>query len=83
MAATLKTDDLGLKVYVSAQIIDLASLRAHLESAKSEKGSEVSLMTDLGSEGQIEFKLPQRYNLDAHLRGSLKMTPGVLYFEDV
>ena len=83
MAATLKTDDLGLKVYVSAQIIDLASLRAQLETAKAERGSEISLMTDLGSEGQIEFKLPQRYNLDAHLRGSLKMTPGVLYFEDV
>ena len=83
MAATLKTDDLGLKVHVSAHLIDLASLRARLESAKTERGGEISLMSDLGSEGQIEFKLPQRYNLDAHLRGSLKMMPGVLYFEDV
>ena len=43
----------------------------------------VSLAGDLGSEGEIEVKLPARYNLDAHLRGWLKTVPGVLYFEDV
>ena len=83
MSATLKTDDLGLKVHVSAQVINLAELRAQLEVARSEKGGEISLVSDLGSEGQIEFKLPQRYNLDAHVRGALKQMTGVLYYEDV
>ncbi|CAL4867728.1 DNA polymerase III subunit alpha [Asticcacaulis sp. MM231] len=83
MSATLKTDDLGLKVHVSAQVINLAELRAQLEVARSDKGGEISLVSDLGSEGQIEFKLPQRYNLDAHVRGALKQMTGVLYYEDV
>jgi DNA polymerase-3 subunit alpha len=83
MAATLNTGDMGLKVHVSAQIIDLAQLRAQLETSKSPSGGEISLLSDLGGEGQIEVKLPQRYSLDAHLRGRLKAVPGVLYFEDV
>jgi DNA polymerase-3 subunit alpha len=83
MSATLKTDDLGLKVHVSAQVINLAELRAQLEVARSDKGGEISLVSDLGSEGQIEFKLPLRYNLDAHVRGALKQMTGVLYYEDV
>ncbi|HVZ30520.1 MAG TPA: DNA polymerase III subunit alpha [Asticcacaulis sp.] len=83
MATTLNTGDMGLKVHVSAQVIDLAQLRAQLETSKSSSGGEISLLSDLGGEGQIEVKLPQRYSLDAHLRGRLKAMPGVLYFEDV
>jgi DNA polymerase-3 subunit alpha len=83
MKDTLKTDDMGLKVHVSAQIINLAEFREQLEVSRSPKGGQISLLSDLGGEGEIEFKLPQRYNLDAHLRGMLKHMPGVLYFEDV
>lgn len=83
MATSLKTDDLGLKVHVSAQVIDLGQLRTYLEQAKSPNGGEVSLLSDLAGQGEIEIKLPQRYNLDAQLRGTLRTMPGVLYFEDV
>ncbi|MDI7774850.1 DNA polymerase III subunit alpha [Asticcacaulis sp. EMRT-3] len=83
MANALKIDDMGLRVHVSAQIIDLADLRARLEVSKSPRGGEISLAGDLGGEGEVEFRLPQRYSLDAHLRGQLKAMPGVLYFEDV
>jgi DNA polymerase III subunit alpha len=83
MATSLKTDEMGLKVHVSAQIVDLARLKARLEESSSPNGGEIRLMSDLGGAGEVEFKLPARYNLDAQLRGSLKMMPGVLYFEDV
>ncbi len=83
MAASLKTDDMGLKVHVSAQVIDLAELKTYLEDSRAQSGGEISLLSDISGEGEIEFKLPARYNLDAHLRGRLKAMPGVLYFEDV
>ncbi|MFT4077209.1 MAG: DNA polymerase III subunit alpha [Asticcacaulis sp.] len=83
MSDVIKTDDMGLKVHVSAQVINLTAFRKQLEASQSPKGGVISLLSDLGGEGEIEFKLPQRYNLDAHLRGMLKHTPGVLYFEDV
>ncbi len=82
LAGNLKTDDMGLKVHVSAQIVDLALLRAKLEESKSPQGGEISLATDLAGEGEVEIKLPARYNLDGRLRGWLKTMPGVLYFED-
>ncbi len=83
LSSILNTNDMGLKVHVSAQIVDLAQLRAHLETSTSKTGGIISLLSDMGGEGQIEIKLPQRYSLDAHLRGRLRAMPGVLYFEDV
>ena len=83
MATSIKTDDLGLKLHVSAQVIDLAELRAQLEPSKLPNGGKISLLSDLAGQGQIVFDLPHRYSLDAHLRGRLKAMPGVLYFEDV
>jgi DNA polymerase-3 subunit alpha len=83
LAGSLRTDDMGLRVHVSSQVIDLTDLRARLEESKTAKGGEITLASDLGGEGEIEVKLPARYNLDAHLRGWLKTMPGVLYFEDV
>ncbi|MGN6424935.1 MAG: DNA polymerase III subunit alpha [Asticcacaulis sp.] len=83
MNEALKSEDMGLRVHVSAQIIDLADLRARLAASQSPRGGVISLAGDLAGEGEIEFRLPQRYSLDAHLRGQLKAAPGVLYFEDV
>ncbi len=83
MAAVLNTGDMGLRLNVSAQIIDLAQLRAYLDDSKSPQGGEVTLRSDLPGEGEIEVKLPQRYRLDAQLRGRLKAMPGMLYFEDI
>ena len=83
MATSIKTDDLGMKIHVSAQIIDLALLRTQLEAVKVPNGAEVSLLSDLAGQGEVEVRLPHRYNLDAHLRGRLKAMPGVLYYEDV
>ncbi|MBW8882413.1 MAG: DNA polymerase III subunit alpha, partial [Asticcacaulis sp.] len=83
LATSIKTDDLGLKIHVSAQIIDLNQLRAQLEQAKSPNGGKVSVVTDLSGQGEVEIELPQRYSLDAHLRGQLKAMTGVQYCEDV
>lgn len=83
LAATLSTNDMGLRVHVSAQVIDLALLRTYLEEAKGKTGGEITLLSDLSGQGEIEVKLPQRYSLDATLRGRLKAMPGVSYFEDV
>jgi len=82
MSETLKTDDMGLRVHVLANVINMAELREKLEASKSPKGGEISLTADLGGEGVIEFKLPQRYNLDAHLRGALKHMAGILELEE-
>ena len=82
MSETLKTGDMGLRVHVLANVINMAELREKLEISKSARGGEISLTADLGGEGVIEFKLPQRYNLDAHLRGALKHMAGVLELED-
>jgi DNA polymerase III subunit alpha len=83
LAATLSTNDMGLRVHVSAQVIDLALLRTYLEEAKAKTGGEITLLGDVGGEGEVEVKLPQRYSLDATLRGRLKAMPGIRYFEDV
>ena len=83
LAATLSTNDMGLRVHVSAQVIDLALLRTYLEEAKAKTGGEITLLGDVGGEGEVEIKLPQRYSLDATLRGRLKAMPGISYFEDV
>jgi len=82
MSETLKTDDMGLRVHVLANVINLAELKEKLEVSRSPRGGEISLLSDLGGEGVIEFKLPQRYNLDAHLRGALKHMAGVLELEE-
>ncbi|MBP2158351.1 MULTISPECIES: DNA polymerase III subunit alpha [Asticcacaulis] len=83
LAATLSTNDMGLRVHVSAQVIDLTLLRTYLEEAKAKTGGEITLLSDLSGEGEVEVKMPQRYSLDATLRGRLKAMPGVTYFEDV
>ncbi len=82
MSETLKTGDMGLRVHVLANVINMAELREKLEASQSPKGGEISLTADLGGEGVIEFKLPQRYNLDAHLRGALKHMTGILELEE-
>ncbi len=82
MSETLKTDDMGLRVHVLANVINMAELREKLEASRSPKGGEISLTADLGGEGVIEFKLPQRYNLDANLRGALKHMAGILELEE-
>ncbi|WP_443747493.1 DNA polymerase III subunit alpha [Asticcacaulis solisilvae] len=82
MANSLNTSDMGLRVHLG-QVVDLAQLRTYLEESKSPQGGEISLFGEVGAEGEIELKLPQRYRLDAQLRGRLKSMPGVLYFEDV
>ncbi|MBW8734315.1 MAG: DNA polymerase III subunit alpha, partial [Asticcacaulis sp.] len=82
MASSLNTSDMGLRVHLG-QVVDLAQLRTFLEESKSPQGGEISLFGEVGGEGEIELKLPQRYRLDAQLRGRLKSLPGVLYFEDV
>ena len=81
MAATLNTGSMSLKVHVSSAV-DLPQLKTHLEAAKVANGGGVTLMGSLSGQGEIEVRLPHRYNLDEHLRGRLKATAGVLELED-
>ncbi len=83
MAATLNTGSMTLKVHVSPNAIDMAQLKNHLESAKTAGGGGVTLSGSLSGQGEIEVRLPHRYNLDEHLRGRLKSTTGVLELEDM
>jgi DNA polymerase III subunit alpha len=81
MNESLKTDDLGIRVKVTSKGFDMEAFLAHLEAARGNTGGEVVILSEL--EGQdIEIKLPNRYRLDAALRGALKSTSGVLYCED-
>jgi DNA polymerase-3 subunit alpha len=74
----------SLRVHLSAQAADMASLKKRLEPAASQgKGGEVILVAGLGGGNEVELKLPGRFLLDASLRGALKTSPGVMHLEDV
>ncbi len=83
MANAFNTGDMGLKVHVSAQVIDLVALKEQLEKAKAPAGGGITLASSLNGEGDIEVKLPYRYKLDQGLRGQLKAIVGVVELEDV
>ncbi|WAC48994.1 DNA polymerase III subunit alpha [Asticcacaulis sp. SL142] len=83
MADTLKMDDIGLRLHVSSRGLDIVTLKEFLDKSKTPSGGEISLLTELGSDREVEIKLPDRYRLDGHLRGALKSMAGVLYYEDI
>jgi DNA polymerase-3 subunit alpha len=43
----------------------------------------VTLIAGMDGGREVELRLPGRFNLDAALRGALKMAPGVMFLEDV
>lgn len=83
MNAALRVEDMGLKISVSSQLLDLAALKQSLEAAQNPKGGEIYMVSDLAGQGEVEFKMPQRYLLDAQTRGRLKSLQGVSHIEDI
>jgi DNA polymerase-3 subunit alpha len=73
----------GLRVYLSAQTADLVALQRRLDSARSARGGELTLVAALEGAREIELKLPGKYALDAAFRGAVKTAPGVVMLEDV
>jgi DNA polymerase-3 subunit alpha len=82
MAATVEQAAQGLRVHLSAQSVDFASLKSRLDKAAGPRGGEVTVIAAIDGAREIEMRLPGRYRLDAALRGALKTAPGVLMLED-
>ncbi|MBE7217189.1 MAG: hypothetical protein INR64_01815, partial [Caulobacteraceae bacterium] len=61
---------------------DMASLKARLKPALSERGGELSLVALLEGGREVEMRIPGRFRFDAALRGALKAAPGVLHLEE-
>jgi DNA polymerase-3 subunit alpha len=72
----------GLRVVVSPGSVEIASIKARLKPAETERGGEITLVAALQGTTEVEMRLPGRYRLDAALRGALKAAPGVLMLED-
>ena len=86
----LRTDDMGLKIFVSSANVNMSDLKACIEAAQHTGGGEIIISgeirgndheTSLGH--RVDVKLPLRYRLDVQLRSALKTVAGVQYVEDV
>jgi DNA polymerase-3 subunit alpha len=72
-----------LRIHLSPRSTEIDALKARLETASSQRGGEVTLIAGMEGGREVELRLPGRFNLDAALRGALKIAPGVMFLEDV
>jgi len=72
----------GLRIHFLSSPDAAGAIQKRLELARSNKGGEVTLVLGLEAGRQVDVKLPGRFQLDAAVRGALKVSPGVLYLED-
>ena len=76
--------DVGaVRIHLSGQGADVASLQKRLDAGRGPRGGEVALVTALEDATEVEIRLPGRFMLDAALRGAVKTAPGVRWLEDV
>jgi DNA polymerase-3 subunit alpha len=73
----------SLRIHLSPRSTEIEALKKRLETATSQRGGEVTLIAGMDGGREVELRLPGRFNLDAALRGALKMAPGVMFLEDV
>jgi DNA polymerase-3 subunit alpha len=73
----------SLRIHLSPRSTQIDALKKRLETAASQRGGEVTLIAGMDGGREVELRLPGRFNLDAALRGALKMAPGVMFLEDV
>jgi len=73
----------SLRIHLSPRSTEIEALKKRLETASSQRGGEVTLIAGMDGGREVELRLPGRFNLDAALRGALKMAPGVMFLEDV
>ena len=75
---------MSLRVYISSELADMASLRARLVAPRpSAPSGEITLIAGLSAGREVELKLPGRFALDGAARGALKTAPGVTFLEEV
>jgi DNA polymerase-3 subunit alpha len=80
---TLEGAAAALRIHLSPRSTEIDALKKRLETAASQRGGEVTLIAGMDGGREVELRLPGRFNLDAALRGALKMAPGVMFLEDV
>jgi DNA polymerase-3 subunit alpha len=73
----------SLRIHLSPRSTEIEALKKRLDTAASQRGGEVTLIAGMDGGREVELRLPGRFNLDAALRGALKMAPGVMFLEDV
>ncbi len=80
----MESVSMSLRVYISPDLADMASLRARLTPPRAAAPSgEITLVAGLSAGREIELKLPGRFALDGAVRGALKTAPGVTFLEEV
>jgi DNA polymerase-3 subunit alpha len=72
----------GLRIHVSPAIAEIEALKARLKPAPSGGGPVVFVAAFAGGR-EVEMRLPGRFQLDAAVRGALKVAPGVAFVEDL
>jgi DNA polymerase III subunit alpha len=83
LSDSLKLDEMGVRLYVLPQTLDISALKSYLDKAILPSGGQISLVGNIQNNNEIEVRLPGRFRLDANLRGLLKRVTGVLYSEDI
>ena len=73
----------GLRVHVVPRSAEIEVLKRRLLGVANPRGGEVVLVAGLEGGREVEMKLPGRFTLDGSVRGALKMSPGVVFIEDI
>jgi DNA polymerase-3 subunit alpha len=72
----------GLRIYVSPAIAEIEALKARLKPVTT-GGGPVVLVAAFSGGREVEMRLSGRFQLDATVRGALKVAPGVAFVEDL
>ncbi|MDB5482190.1 MAG: polymerase subunit alpha, partial [Caulobacteraceae bacterium] len=72
----------GLRIHLSPAIAEIEALKARLKPVPSGGGPVVFVAAFSGGR-EVEMRLPGRFQLDAAVRGALKVAPGVAFVEDL
>jgi DNA polymerase-3 subunit alpha len=72
----------GLRIHISPAVAEIEALKARLKPAVAGGGPVVFVAAFAGGR-EVEMRLPGRFQLDAAVRGSLKVAPGVAFVEDL
>jgi DNA polymerase III subunit alpha len=72
----------GLRIHLSPAITEVEALKARLKPVAAGGGPVVFVAAFAGGR-EVEMRLPGRFQLDAAVRGALKVSPGVAFVEDL
>jgi len=72
----------GLRIHLSPAITEIDTLKARLKAVAVGGGPVVFVAAFAGGR-EVEMRLPGRFQLDASVRGALKVAPGVAFVEDL